>query len=141
MIKKKIGVLMAGLMMLGLLQACGGGGGGGSDSNIVPVTDANTTPVVAAGDVTYEVAMPTSEYTYTISGFGAGDKLVFPLGTTATVWNADATDGMTIVQYAVAEGKIAKIALTGYTAQEDTTQLNSIEELNAKFGEGTISYK
>jgi hypothetical protein len=89
----------------------------------------------ATANKTYTIAAGSS-YTYTISGFGTGDKLVFPAGNTPTVNNISFTDGIVDVQYAL-NGNTVTVKLTGFTNAQDIT-LNFISDFNTVFGAGTI---
>lgn len=138
MIRKKLGYLLAGIMMLGLLQACGGGGGGGSDSPAPVITDinvsaGNTTATDAAGQ-NYTFIFAPGSYTYTISNFAAGDVLDLPAGQAPTVFNNSWTDNSVTVRWAL-NGQNIDVVLTGLT---NDASLNSVADFNTAFGAGTI---
>ncbi len=75
-------------------------------------------------------------YTYTIAGFGNGDKLTFPAGVTPTVVNGSYADGSVTVQWASA-GQLIQVVLTGLGDKD--IQLNFISDFNTVFGAGTIN--
>ncbi len=105
---------------------------GPSGGNTVAVSAAGTGSA-AGGNVTFNVA--TGNYSYTITGFGAGDKIGFPAGNSPTVINDSFTDGSVVVQWAKS-GNQMEITLTGLTSQDGS--LNSITDFNTVFGTGTI---
>ncbi len=106
---------------------------GPSSGNAVAVSAAGTASA-AGGNVTFNVAAGT--YLYTITGFGAGDKIGFPAGNAATVINNSFTDGSVVVQWAKS-GNQVEIMLTGLTSAQDGS-LNSVTDFNTVFGTGTI---
>lgn len=106
---------------------------GPSSGNSVAVSAAGVGSAVG-GNVTFNVAAGT--YLYTITGFGAGDKIGFPTGNAPTVINNSFTDGSVIVQWAKS-GNQMEIVLTGLTNTQDGT-LNSVTDFNSVFGTGTI---
>ena len=75
-------------------------------------------------------------YTYTIAGFGAGDKLTFPAGVAPTVLNTSFTDGNVTVQWAL-NGQVISVVLTGLSANDSS--LNFVADFNTVFGAGTIN--
>lgn len=103
----------------------------------VPVTAGNTTPYDAsASDVTFNIA--SGNYTYNISGFAAGDKMVFPAATNVpTVINNSYTDGAVDLQWAYS-GQVITVHLTGVSNANDV-MLNSIADFNTVFGAGTVA--
>jgi hypothetical protein len=88
----------------------------------------------ANADYIFNVAL--GNYTYSINGFGAGDKIVGPVGVTGTLVNDNFADGSATVQYAQA-GQEVKIVLTGLTSAQDGALL-SLSNLNTIFGSGAI---
>lgn len=106
------------------------------------VIPARATAVTAAGtddasaaDVTYTVT--PGNYTYSIAGFGTGDKIDLPADTDPTVINGDFTDGVVDILWENA-GISTTIRLTGLTATQDGG-LNFIpDDFTAAFGAGTI---
>lgn len=88
----------------------------------------------ANGDFTYNVT--PGSYIYTISDFGAGDKISFPAGNPASVSNSSYTDGAVDLTWS-SGGQTAVIHLTGISAANDA-KLNSIADFNSVFGLGTI---
>jgi methionine-rich copper-binding protein CopC len=89
----------------------------------------------ASGDITFNVAI--GNYSYSISEFCAGDKIIGPAGNAGTVVNSSFTDGNATVKYALA-GQVAQITLTGLTNAQDGS-LFGLADLNTLFGAGTIS--
>lgn len=106
------------------------------------VIPARATAVTAAGtddasaaDVTYTVT--PGNYTYSIAGFGTGDKIDFPADTDPTVLNTGFTDGVVDILWENA-GISTTIRLTGLTATQDGG-LNFIpDDFTDAFGAGTI---
>jgi len=133
----------------GTAGVSGSGGGGGSTPIVPPpivLPPTVTTPSVAvsaagsatetsATNTTYTVGPITSSYTYTIAGFGAGDKIVSPSGAAATIDNSSFTDGTFSLQYA-SGGNVVKITLTGLTSAQDL--IFGVNDLNTIFGAGTF---
>lgn len=112
-----------------------GGSTGGATTNSVSITGAGPTSMdSSAVNTTYTVT--AGDYTYVISGFGAGDKIDFPSNNAPTVVNSSYTDGYVTVQYAFG-GVTTTINLVGFTAAQDMS-LNSIADFNTVFGAGTI---
>jgi hypothetical protein len=78
---------LAGLMA-GVMTVAGCGGGGGSDTVIPPraqsVSGAGSDN---ASDTAVTYTLTAGNYTYTIAGFAAGDKIVLPAGNAYTVDN------------------------------------------------------
>lgn len=101
----------------------------------VAVTAAGTDDASAA-DVTYTVT--PGNYTYTIAGFGTGDKIDFPAETDPTVLNTDFADGVVDILWENA-GIATTIKLTGLTTTQDAG-LNFIpDDFTTLFGAGTIA--
>lgn len=139
MIRRKLAGYLAALLLVGLIQACGGGGGGSdAPSNIVNVSaagsdDANS-PVGAAKTYVFS----STNYAYTINNFADGDKLSFPAGgEKASVLNESFTDGKAIVTKVVNGNSIA-IEVNGFSNADDA-QLYSIEQFDVIFGAGTVT--
>jgi hypothetical protein len=99
----------------------------------VAVSGAGTSSA-ANGDFIFNVAM--GNYTYSISGFGTGDKIAGPTGVTGTLDNSSFSDGSVTLQYAQL-GQVVQITLTGLTSAQDGA-LHSLLDLNTIFGSGTI---
>jgi Ca2+-binding RTX toxin-like protein len=100
----------------------------------IAVSAAGTSDASTANN-TYTVTAGT--YTYTISGFGSGDKIDFPDGIVdPTVNNSSFTDGSIDIQWAP-PGSVVTITLTGLTSTQDTS-LFSVSDVNTLFGAGTI---
>jgi len=90
----------------------------------------------SAADVTYTVT--AGNYTYTIAGFGVGDKIDFPADTDPTVLNSDFADGVVDILYETG-GLSTTIKLTGLTATQDAA-LNFVpDDFTTLFGAGTIA--
>jgi len=107
----------------------------GDQSEDVAVTAAGKHDASAA-DVTYSVT--PGNYTYTIVGFGAGDRIDFPADTDPTVLNTDFADGVVDILYEVLYGTSTTIRLTGLTTTQDAA-LNFVpEDFTYLFGAGTI---
>ena len=107
----------------------------GAGAASVYVTAAGSvTDAVSAVNTTY--TFKAGNYTYSIAGFGPGDKLVFPAGQTPTVINNDFTDGAVDVQWA-SGGNIIVVHLTGLTNTQDGA-IYSISGLNKVFGAGSV---
>jgi hypothetical protein len=101
----------------------------------------NAVTVSGAGSVSADAAdtvytLQPGTYVYDVSGFAAGDRLVFPAGVAPTVDNNDWNDGIVLVEWA-SGGSLITVRLTGYTPDQDW-QLNSVSQINAMFGEGTV---
>lgn len=78
----------------------------------------------SAANKTYTVAAPTADYTYTISGFGTGDTLVFPAGASITINNLSGADGI-LDLVAPLNGHVATIRLTEIPAASDGAVFNA----------------
>jgi hypothetical protein len=89
----------------------------------------------ATGNITFNIT--AGNYIYTINGFAAGDKLVFPQGPTPTVENTSFTDGSVDVIY-VSAGQVATIHLTGLSAVQDGAILG-ITSFNSVLGSGALT--
>lgn len=112
-----------------------GGGGGGTGGPVqIAVAAAGSSDASAANNV-YTVA--AGNYEYTISGFGAGDKIDFSPENTVSVSNASFTDGVVDLSWG-ANGQTVLVHLTGLSAANDLS-LNSVGDFNTLFGSGTIS--
>lgn len=112
----------------------GGTGTASATTASVSVTGAGSNSDSSSINTTYTVS--AGEYTYVVSGFGAGDKIDFPTSNTPTVVNSSFTDGEVILQYA-AGGTTTVVRLTGLSSTNDIS-LNSINDFNTVFGSGTI---
>ena len=112
----------------------------GSKALVINTSDRVNTAITGSGsfnaltsDVTFRLPAITSSYTYTIAGFGAGDRIVGPAGETATLADQSSfTDGSLSVQYAKG-GNVVKVTLTGLTAAQDAS-IFSVADLNTVFG-------
>lgn len=97
----------------------------------VPVSAAGTvTDGGSAVDTTYTIA--AGDYTYSIAGFGKGDKLVFPSTQTPTINNSNFTDGFVDVQWSFG-GQTVVVRLTGLTNEQDVA-IYSVRSFNEYFG-------
>jgi len=107
------------------------------DGTAVTVSAPNGTAYNAStANVTFNVANPSANYTYNINGFGSGDHLIFPAGSSPTVVNSIFTDNAVDVQLA-SSGNVVVIHLTGLAAGQDNL-LNNVDSFNTVFGSGTI---
>lgn len=113
----------------------GGTGTGTGTAGTVAVTAAGSVTETAATNTTFNVAL--GNYTYTVAGFGAGDKLVFPTAGLATVNNASFTDGIVEVQYA-SGGQTVVVQLTGIPAATDAG-IFGVSSFNTAFGAGSLA--
>ena len=111
-------------------------GPGGSTA----VTPAAGAAVVGAagGNFTYNIANPTvsGPLTYSIPGFGAGDKIVSPTGVAPSLLNSSFSDGTVTLQYTT-PGNVVNITLTGLTNAQDGSIFGA-SDLNNVFGAGTF---
>ena len=89
----------------------------------------------ASGNVIFTIA--AGNYTYTINGFGTGDKLKFPVGNYASIGNSSFTDGIVELTYAWA-GQVTTIHLTGLTAAQDGA-IFDVDSFNTLFGAGSLT--
>jgi hypothetical protein len=104
----------------------------------VAVTGAGTDTTSAVGaDATFTFAVGT--YTFNISGFGPGDKLVFPVGNVTSIVNPSPTDGSVTVRSSKIAGQKSTITvvLNGLTAAQDQ-QIVDVASFNAVFGANSI---
>jgi hypothetical protein len=107
---------------------------------------AATVAVAAAGSVTDSAATNTTyniavgSYTYSIAGFGSGDKLAMFAGAAVSVTpDSNDTDGIQILTAADAvSGQTVTITLTGLTGEQDAGLFN-YNSINTVFGAGTIA--
>lgn len=112
-------------------------------TTVAPVIPPDVTETVSAGNtvpydaslsnVTFDLASGT--YTYNVSYFAAGDKLVFPTGINPTVNNTDFTDNAVDVQWALG-GQVITVHLTNIA---NDASLNSVSDFNTVFGAGTVN--
>jgi len=102
----------------------------------VSVVSSNSTPHNAsAGNFVYNIH-PTSEFTYNISGFASGDKLVFDSGTAVSLNNISGSDGIIDV-FGSMDGKEVTVHLTGIAVASDGT-IYGVESFNGIFGSGSL---
>jgi len=117
-------------------SSSGGSSSGGLSSNdSIKTINSEGSSDASNGDITYKFNKGT--YTYTISNFGSGDKLVFPSTNLPTIINKDFTDGNVTVQWA-ADGKVIDVELTGLTTAQDSSILG-LSSFESTFGSGCIS--
>jgi len=107
----------------------------GSDITVnVPATGGSVTD--AGSGVKTAYTFPAGVYNYSIAGFSAGDKLIFPAGsTTPTVKNTSWNDGVVVIESSL-DNQTITVTLTGQAAND--SNLNSIADINTVFGAGTI---
>jgi len=86
-------------------------------------------------DSTYNFT--AGNYTYTISGFAAGDKLNFPTENTPTIINDDFTDGKVTLQWA-ADGDVIDVILTGLPEATDAT-IYGADSFRTAYGSASLS--
>ena len=101
----------------------------------------NTTENAAIDDVTFVIADGIgADFTYTIDGFGAGDKIDFEDGfiAPASITNVDFADGNVQISAADASGNIATIVLTGVAAENGSTFIVDATTFNNTFGAGSL---
>lgn len=101
----------------------------------VAVTAANTSYDASSDDIVFNFA--SGNYTYSISGFGAGDVLNFPIGNTPTVSNSNFSDGSVNVQWA-ANSQIITVHLTDLTAQQDAA-IFGLSSFRTVFGAAAVN--
>jgi hypothetical protein len=126
-----------------------GAGSFGSSEGVVPVLPTPVTPNpgarisqaitgqgsfnAALSDVTFGISAISSSYSYTIAGFGVGDRIVGPTGESATLADQSSfTDGKVTIQYAKG-GNVVKVTLTGLTEAQDSA-IFTVGDLNQVFG-------
>ena len=103
----------------------------------VSASGTDTTSAVGA-DATFTFAVGT--YTFNISGFGPGDKLVFPVGNVTSILNPSPTDGTVTFELVrnVGGNKFdITVVLNGLTAAQDQ-QIVDAATFNAVFGANSI---
>jgi hypothetical protein len=88
----------------------------------------------SVGDITFTVA--GGNYTYTIAGFGAGDKIDFPVDQAPTIINSSVTDNSVDIQWAFS-GQTVIVTLTGLTTAQDEA-IYSVGSFNSLFGADSI---
>ncbi|QQZ29892.1 DUF4214 domain-containing protein [Thiothrix subterranea] len=101
----------------------------------------NTTEDASVDNVTFIIADGIgADFTYTISGFAAGDKIDFEDGfiAPASVTNVDFFDGNVQISAADASGNVATIVLTGVAAENGTTFIVDATTFNNTFGAGSL---
>lgn len=128
-----VAVLLAGMLAI---SGCGGGSDGsstpeedGTGPNTVTVTGAGTSNAATANN-TYNIA--AGNYTYTITGFGAGDKLACPAGSLTSLNNSNFTDGN--IEITCTLGTVTLIQLTGLTVANDA----AIATIDGPYGINTV---
>lgn len=104
-----------------------------TDIAVVPVV-ADGTSTASIGNFSYMLAL--GNYSYQISGFGVGDKLVGPTDNVPSIINSSFTDGNVTIEYA-ANGQTLQITLTGLTNEQDGS-LFFAGDFNTVFGVGAF---
>jgi hypothetical protein len=117
-----------------------------ADTSTLGTTTPNSTVNVSAsgsssaanGDLTFDIASGT--YTYTINGFGPGDKLkLFSGASTSVVPDSNDTDGIQSIAFTnPVTAAITTITLTGLTSAQDAGIFN-VASFNTVFGAGTLA--
>lgn len=93
-----------------------------------------TTGTGTSGVDTFNIA--SGNYTASIAGFAANDKLVFAAGTVETITNTSDTDG-NITVAGVLNNQLVTIQLTGVSTALDA-QVFSVASFNTAFGTGSL---
>ena len=105
-------------------------------ANAVTVNAVGTISATAAKDI-FNVTL--GNYTATINGFNAGDKIIGPSGVTPTLVQPSFTDGQVGLQYA-ANSQVALIILTGLTNAQDGLMFQPSDLNNTGvFGTGSLA--
>ena len=105
-------------------------------ANAVTVNAVGTISATAAKDI-FNVTL--GNYTATINGFNAGDKIIGPSGVTPTLVQPSFTDGQVGLQYA-ANSQVAVIILTGLTNAQDGLMFQPSDLNNTGvFGTGSLA--
>ncbi len=94
-------------------------------------------PVIASGTSTagadnFSYMLGMGNYSYEISGFGKGDKIIGPADVSASLVNSSFTDGKASIQYASGDQTVS-VTLTGLTNVQDGA-LTGISALSTLFG-------
>jgi hypothetical protein len=112
--------------------------GGTPTTPTVNVSATGSVTDSAATNTTYNIAV--GSYTYSIAGFGVGDKLVMFAGAAVSVTpDSNDTDGIqTLTAADAASGQTVTITLTGLTGEQDAGLFN-YNSINTVFGSGTIA--
>ncbi|MDD2864503.1 MAG: type I secretion C-terminal target domain-containing protein, partial [Methylococcales bacterium] len=108
-------------------------------STTVAVTAANVSPYYDAsvGNIQFNFTSGTSDYTYTIANFGAGDVLTVPVGNEPTITNSSGSDGIVDFSYAL-NSQVITVHLTGLTAQQDAA-IFSLSSFRTVFGANSVT--
>ena len=105
-------------------------------TNPVTVNAVGTFPATTAKDI-FNVTL--GNYTATINGFNAGDKIIGPSGVTPTLVQPSFTDGQVGLQYA-GNSQVALIILTGLTNAQDGLMFQPSDLNNTGvFGTGSLA--
>jgi len=142
---KMLGVtgLFAGILMV---SGCGGGGSDPAPVNpeLQTVVVATSSPTAQPFDAatkqnTFEISV-TSDYSYSVVGFAAGDKLVFPAGTAIHLQNTNGADRLIDEITGTLDGKAVTVYLTGIAAASDGN-IFGVDSFNTVFGAGSLVAK
>jgi hypothetical protein len=104
-----------------------------------PSTSTNISASVTSGTGTTGVDtfnIASGNYSASIAGFGANDKLVFAAGTVESITNTSATDG-NITVAGVLNNQLVTIQLTGVSTALDA-QVFNVASFNTAFGTGSL---
>ncbi|MBN1665129.1 MAG: hypothetical protein JW943_16150 [Deltaproteobacteria bacterium] len=131
-----------------LLGGCSGGGDdGGSGAPPAaeePVVNVDVQAANAAQNNPYNASNakvvfavhPISTFTYNVSNFAAGDRIIFDDGAAVNLINTNGTDGIIDI-VGTLNGQVATIHLTGIAAASDSA-VSSIASFNITFGPGSL---
>jgi hypothetical protein len=110
-----------------------------SGTNSIAVSSATPSLTDGGASVTTTYTIAKGNYTSTLAGFGAGDKLVLFSGASVTVLpDTNTNDGKESIQIADSANNIVTIILTGLTPTQENGIYNQ-NSLNTIFGAGTIA--
>ena len=135
-------LLMMGLAgtLLSVMIMGGCGGGGSSDAVQVihnSVTTGNATTYDAGHDLVEFDLHPTSTYTYNITNFAAGDRLVFDAGTAVGLTNVSGAYNVIDVIGSL-NGNVVTVHLTGIPAATDA-QIFGVNSFKTVFGADSLA--
>ncbi len=115
------------------------------------VTSATTTTTLASTSITVPITggtfdatganktytLPAGAYTAVITGFAAGDKLIFPAGlATPSVQNNSDSDGSIVITWSVSPSQTIIVNLPAM----NNSLLYSVTKFNSILGTGTIQF-
>lgn len=104
-----------------------------SEVIVVPIS---ATGASNAGKDNLSYMLGAGAYSFEITGFGAGDKLVGPFDALVTLVNSSPTDGQVTLQF-VSGAQTASITLMGLTTQQDVS-LTGLAAMDVVFGSGAL---